>query len=380
MTIHSNLLPLSQEQIDIDFMRLALKLAKRSLGSCWPNPAVGCLIVDPKKQTIISRGWTASSGRPHAEQVAIERAGERARGCTAYVSLEPCCHHGHTPPCTDALINAGVKRVVVAVNDPDPRMQGKSLNILRQSGIEVVEGLLKNEAIQLNKGFFNKLQKNRPLIALKLATTLDGKIASYSGKSQWITNDLSREYSHRLRQQFDAIIVGTETILNDDPKLNCRLLGQESLSPVRIVLDKSLRIPMHYNVFKETSNQATWLFTNSRNQKKISMYEEKGIKLFQLSLNKQKQLSLTELFRTLMEQNITRVFCEGGATLITSFISENLYDEIYWFTSPSYIGGDGKSCINALDIEDVRDLKMLDEVESFNLKGNRLSHYMRKAA
>ncbi|MGY4803023.1 bifunctional diaminohydroxyphosphoribosylaminopyrimidine deaminase/5-amino-6-(5-phosphoribosylamino)uracil reductase RibD, partial [Teichococcus aerofrigidensis] len=218
---------------DVAQMRAALALAARGLGNTWPNPAVGCVIV--KEGVVVGRGWTAPGGRPHAETEALRRAGAAARGATAYVTLEPCCHWGRTPPCADALIAAGVARVVVAMQDPDPRVDGAGLRRLREAGIAVASGMLEAEARALNAGFLKRLASGLPLLTLKLATTLDGRIATRAGESQWITGPAARRAAHALRGRHDAVLVGSGTALADDPDLTCRLPGFAPVPTVRVV-------------------------------------------------------------------------------------------------------------------------------------------------
>src|SRR5437763_13233042 len=227
---------------DLIHMRAAFALARRALGRSWPNPAVGCVLV--KDRRVVGRGWTQPGGRPHAETEALKRAGGRAAGATAYVSLEPCSHHGQTGPCAEALIGAGIVRAVVAMEDPDPRVAGRGLTLLGDSGIAVNLGVGEEEARDINAGFLLRLAKNRPLVTLKLAMTLDGRIATHTGESRWITGEPARARSHLMRAQNDAVMVGSGTVLADDPLLNVRLPGLERYSPLRIVLDGRLRLPL----------------------------------------------------------------------------------------------------------------------------------------
>ena len=218
---------------DLLHMRAALALARRGLGNAWPNPAVGCVLV--KEGRVIGRGWTQPGGRPHAETEALRRAGDAARGATAYVTLEPCSHHGRTPPCCEALAEAGIARVVMAMRDPDPRVNGRGLAMLRGAGIAVEEGLLEAEARALNAGFFRRIQAGMPVVTLKLASTLDGRIATASGESRWITGAAARREVHALRARHDAILVGSGTVLADDPDLTCRIPGMERVPMLRVV-------------------------------------------------------------------------------------------------------------------------------------------------
>ena len=223
-------------------MTAALGLARRGLGSVWPNPSVGCVLV--RDGRVVGRGWTQPGGRPHGESEALRRAGELAQGATAYVSLEPCAHHGETPPCTDALIAAGVARVVIAAEDPDPRVEGRGMAQLRDAGIEVIEGICGDAARALNAGFLKRIVAGRPLFTLKTATSLDGRIATAGGESKWITGEAARRRAHGLRADHDAVMVGIGTALADDPALDCRLPGLAHRSPLRIVVDSHLRLPL----------------------------------------------------------------------------------------------------------------------------------------
>ncbi len=251
-------MPLPDER-DAHFMALALRLAGRGLGRTWPNPAVGCVVV--KEGRIVGRGWTQPGGRPHAEVEALRRAGDQALGATVYVSLEPCAHYGRTPPCTMALLHAGVRRVVAATQCPDRRVDGKGIAQLRQAGVEVTLGLMRTEAEALNAGFFLKERSGRPLVTLKLASSLDGRIATRTGASQWITGEEARAWAHWLRATHDAIMIGSGTALADDPSLTCRLPGLEDRSPVRIVLDGRLRLPATSRLALTANEVPTWLMT-----------------------------------------------------------------------------------------------------------------------
>src|ERR1700693_2353428 len=227
---------------DIAHMRSALALARRGLGNTWPNPSVGCVVV--KDGRVVGRAVTAPGGRPHAEPAALDIAGAAARGATVYVTLEPCCHWGRTPPCTDALVNAGVARVVIATRDPDPRVDGAGIAKLRAAGIEVDEGVLQDAGDELVSGFRTRVRLGRPLVTLKLASTLDGRIATRSGESRWITGESARRAAHALRGRHDAVMVGVGTVLADDPALTCRIAGFRPVPLVRVVADSHLRVPL----------------------------------------------------------------------------------------------------------------------------------------
>src|SRR6476646_5423929 len=233
---------------DLAWLERCMELGELGARTAAPNPLVGCVLV--RDGVAIGEGWHRRPGTPHAEAHALEAAGD-ARGATAYVTLEPCCHHGRTPPCADALIAAGVRRVVAAVEDPDPRVAGGGVASLRTAGIAVETGLCAAEATEVNAGFFQRVRRGRPLVTLKLATSLDGRIATASGESRWITGPPARERAHLLRATHDAILVGTATVLADDPQLTCRLPGLAGRSPVRIVIDRQLRIPLAARLFAE---------------------------------------------------------------------------------------------------------------------------------
>ena len=249
----------SDPEADLRWMRAAFALARRGLGNVWPNPAVGCVLVSDGR--VVGRGWTQPGGRPHAETEALRRAGALARGATAYVSLEPCSHWGRTSPCADALVAAGVRRVVAALEDPDPRVSGSGITRLREAGIAVETGLGAAEAAEINAGFLTLQRLGRPLVTLKLATSLDGKIATVTGESQWITGPPARAYAHKLRAEHDAIMVGTGTVLADNPQLTCRLPGLTVRSPVRVVLDRHLRITSTAHVIAEARQIPTLIVT-----------------------------------------------------------------------------------------------------------------------
>ncbi len=242
---------------DLQHMNAALALARRGLGRTWPNPAVGCVIV--KDGRVVGRGWTQPGGRPHAETEALDRAGTLADGATLYTSLEPCSHHGKTPPCADAVINAGIARVVMAIEDSDPRVKGTGLARLRAAGVTVDIGIGAAEATEINAGFLMRLATGRPLVTLKLATTLDGKIAMASGESRWITGEPARRRAHLLRASHDAVMIGIGTAIADDPELTCRLPGMADRHPVRIVVDPGLRLPLTARLVVDAAKIRTWI-------------------------------------------------------------------------------------------------------------------------
>jgi diaminohydroxyphosphoribosylaminopyrimidine deaminase/5-amino-6-(5-phosphoribosylamino)uracil reductase len=330
-------------------MRAALGLATRGLGNTWPNPAVGCVVV--RDGQVIGRGWTAPGGRPHAETEALKRAGHAARGATAYVTLEPCCHWGRTPPCTDALIAAGVARVVVALRDPDPRVDGVGLRRLREAGIEVVEGLLEDEARLLNAGFIKRLSLGLPMVTLKLASSLDGRIATATGESQWITGSEARRVAHALRGQHDAVLVGSETALADDPDLTCRLPGYAPLGTVRVVADTRLRLPTTARMLRSAVQGPVWLATRPGHPPEaLEALRQAGADPVELPLAEDGRLDPAALLRALAARGITRLLVEGGAGLAASLLRAGLVDALAWFHAGLVIGGDGRAAVDAAGV------------------------------
>jgi diaminohydroxyphosphoribosylaminopyrimidine deaminase/5-amino-6-(5-phosphoribosylamino)uracil reductase len=330
-------------------MRAALGLAARNLGQTWPNPSVGCVLV--RDGAVVGRGWTEIGGRPHAETEAIRRAGAAASGATAYVTLEPCNHVGRTGPCSLALIAAGVSRVVVAIEDPDPRVSGGGIARLRDAGIEVSVGLLADEALALNEGFFTRLAKGRPMAALKLATSLDGRIATGNGASQWVTGEAARARGHLLRAEYDAIMVGTGTVLADDPSLDCRLPGLASRSPVRIVLDRQLRLDLGGNLGRRATDHPTWVVTSdAADAGRRAEFEAHGFAVIAVGIAPDGRLDLLQALREFGARGITRLLVEGGGKLAASLVAADLVDRLHWFRAPSLIGGDGREALAALGL------------------------------
>jgi len=333
-------------------MRAALALARRNLGAVWPNPAVGCVIVGNGR--VIGRGWTQKGGRPHAETQALARAGEGAKGATAYVSLEPCSHHGKTPPCADALIASGITRVVIAVEDPDSRVSGAGAARLRAAGIAVDIGLCKAEADELNAGFFCRINYGRPLVTLKLATSLDGRIATATGASRWITGPAARERAHLLRAMHDAALIGTGTALADDPQLTCRLSGLEQRSPVRVVIDAYLRLPATLRLFTETDQTPTWLATlKSPDPARQEALTGKGVKIIATEPDTEGSVKLVALLQRLGDEGLTRLLVEGGGRLAAALLRAGLVDRLVWMRAPLVIGGDGVPAIADLGLGDL---------------------------
>lgn len=339
--------------LDRDFMAVALSLAARNLGDCWPNPSVGCVLV--KDDRIVGRGWTQPGGRPHAETEALGRAGDAAKGATAYVTLEPCSHHGKTPPCADALVAAGITRAVIAVGDPDPRVDGQGVARLRAAGISVHEGTGRLDATRLNAGFFLKVQEGRPMFCFKTASTLDGRIALASGASQWITGPTARRAVHALRARFDAILVGSETALADDPLLTCRLEGYAGRPKVRVILDRRLRLDPSTKLAKTAREAPTWVVTAEEfvHSPRASALAAEGVELIGVSKVSDDASFAAAVSRALGTRGLTRVLIEGGGRVAAGFLRADLIDEIAWFRAPGIIGHDGRPSVFALELGDL---------------------------
>ena len=333
---------------DLAAMRAALALARRGLGTVWPNPSVGCVIV--KDGHVVGRGWTQRGGRPHGETEALRRAGAAAQGATAYVTLEPCSHWGKTPPCADALIAAGLRRIVIALEDPDPRVAGAGIERLRAAGLAVEIGLCAAEAAELNTGFLQRIRLGRPLVTLKLATSLDGRIATASGESRWITGPLARERAHLLRATHDAVLVGTETVLADDPQLTCRLPGLAGRSPVRIVIDRQLRIPPTARIIAEAAQVPTWVVTlRAADPGRQHLLRDTGVEVIAAEPDSAGMIDLSAVLVLLGKRGLTRLLVEGGGRLAAALLRAQLVDRLVWLYAPVLLGGDGVPAVAALD-------------------------------
>ena len=350
-------------RLELNAMRAALALARRGLGAVWPNPSVGCVIVNDGR--VVGRGWTQPGGRPHGETEALRRAGEAARGAVAHVSLEPCCHWGQTPPCVDALIAAGVRRVVVALEDPDPRVAGEGLRRLRAAGLDVEVGLCTEEAAEVNAGFLSRLRLGRPLVTFKLATSLDGRIAVATGESQWITGPPARDRAHALRASHDAIMVGTGTVVADDPQLTCRLPGLGHRSPVRVVIDRHLRISPASRIIADAPRVPTWVLTlRSADPGRRAMFLANRVTLIDVDDDGEGQIDLALALGALGELGITRLLVEGGARLAAAFFRARLIDRLVWVHAPLVIGGDGIPAIAGFDLAALADGRAFERLST----------------
>ena len=363
---------------DLNRMRAALALARRELGNVWPNPAVGCVIV--RDGRVVGRGWTQKGGRPHAETEALARAGELARGAAAYVTLEPCSHWGRTPPCADALIAAGISRVVAAVADPDPRVAGAGLARLRDAGLVVEAGLCEAEAAAINAGFFTRVRLGRPLVTLKLASSLDGRIATASGESRWITGSAARERAHLLRATHDAILVGTDTVIADDPQLTCRLPGLDHRSPVRVVLDRQLRLPPTAHVLAGARDVPTWLITLPAADAGCQQaLRDAGVEIIAVAPDATGRIDLGGALAALGARGLTRLLVEGGGRLAASLLRADLVDRLVWLHAPLLLGGDGLPAVAALGFARLAQAPQFERLATEALGPDVISSFARRS-
>ncbi|MDO5059262.1 MAG: bifunctional diaminohydroxyphosphoribosylaminopyrimidine deaminase/5-amino-6-(5-phosphoribosylamino)uracil reductase RibD [Neisseria sp.] len=324
---------------DTQMMQTALTLANEGRFSTSPNPRVGCIIT--RGTQIVGQGFHIRAGLPHAEVYALEQAGELARGATVYVTLEPCSHHGRTPPCAAALIAAGVSRVVAAMEDPNPLVAGRGLQMLREAGIEVQSGLLEHEARALNRGFLSRIERGRPFVRIKSATSLDGKTALSDGRSQWISDEAARADVQKLRAESCAVLTGIGTVLADNPRLNVRAFDTLR-QPARVVLDTHLQIPEHSNLLADTS-APLMIATLSENEGRLkTLAERPHVKILRPSA-RNGRIDLADLLRLLADEGIGEVLVEAGAVLAGAFLAEGLADEIVLYQAPKILGGSARS-------------------------------------
>lgn len=359
---------------DRRFMALAISLGERTLGQVWPNPAVGCVIV--KDGRIVGRGGTMPGGRPHAETVALEQAGPLARGATAYVSLEPCAHHGRTPPCAEALAAAGVARVVTALEDPDPRVAGRGHKILEQQGISVETGLLAEAARRSHAGFLSRVTRGRPFVTLKLALSLDGRIATATGESRWITGPEARRRVHAMRATHDAVLVGGGTARADDPELTVRDMGPVR-QPVRAVATRRLNLPRPNRMLETLAEAPLWLIHDPAtvSEEARAAWEAGGARLVPCASGPDNHLDPAALLTALGVEGITRVFCEGGGALAASLLGAGLVDELAVFGAGLVIGAEGRPGVAALGLDRLADARRFRLVSAESVGGDVLHRW-----
>ncbi len=320
---------------DIKFMKKALSLAASVVGKTSPDPAVGALIV--KNGRVISTGFHDRFKTPHAETFAIKKAGKKAKSATLYINLEPCCHFGNTPPCTDNIIKSGIKRVVASMQDPNPLVNGKGFKKLEKAGIKVVKGVLEKEARKMNEAFIKHISTGMPFVTLKTAMSLDGKTTTSSGESKWITGPVSRKYAHRLRALNDAVVVGINTVLKDDPLLTARL-GRAEKQPLRVIVDSRALIPLNSKAVQDRSAFTLVAVTGSASRKKVRALEKAGCKILEIG-SKNGRVNLKKLFAKLGKMRISSILIEGGSEIAGSAVEDGLIDKVIFFVSPKIIGG-----------------------------------------
>jgi diaminohydroxyphosphoribosylaminopyrimidine deaminase / 5-amino-6-(5-phosphoribosylamino)uracil reductase len=363
---------------DLRFMQLALTLGRRGLGRTWPNPAVGAVVV--KDGVIVGRGWTQPGGRPHAEPVALKQAGEAARGATLYATLEPCSHVGKSPPCADAIIAAGIARVVSAIEDPNPEVAGQGHARLRAAGITVDVGLCAEEAAHDHAGHFRRVRDKRPHVILKLAVSSDDKIGAAGRKPVAISGEVARSRVHLLRAQCDAILVGIGTVRADDPMLTCRLPGMEARSPVRVVLDRALRIPGTSRLVHSARETPLWVMTSDMSEAPAAMkLGAAGAQVIRVATTSAPPpgLDLPAVLHALAGKGITRLLVEGGARVASSFVVAGLIDEVWLLRGPEAIGADGIAALEALPLATITQSPDWRIRDSETLQNDTLTVYER---
>ena len=362
---------------DRRFMQLALTLGRRGQGRTWPNPAVGAVVV--KDGVIVGRGWTQPGGRPHAEPEALRRAGEAARGAALYVTLEPCSHVGKSPPCADAIMAAGIARVVSAIEDPNPEVAGQGHARLRGAGITVEIGLGALEAAHDHAGHFRRVRDKRPQVFLKLAVSSDDKIGAAGRKPVAISGEAAKARVHLLRAQCDAILVGIGTVLADDPLLTCRLPGMEPQSPVRVVLDRSLRMPGTSRLVHSARETPLWVMTSSLSEAPAAMkLGAAGAHVIRVATTATPPgLDLAAVLHALSERGITRLLVEGGARVASSFVAASLVDEVWLLRGPDAVGTDGIAALDALPLTAITQSPAFNRSASETLQKDTLTIYER---
>lgn len=345
---------------DEKYMRLAMQLAGNAIGRTSPNPLVGAVIV--KDNRVVGCGWHRKAGTPHAEVHALNQAGELAQGADVYVTLEPCAHYGKTPPCAKALVEAKVKNVYGGLLDVNPKVAGKGFKILEDAGIHVEYGFLQDELRKQNEVFFKWIEHKKPFIVLKAAMTLDGKIATATGQSKWITNETSRAYGYKLRDIYDGIMVGINTVIEDNPMLTARVDGGKN--PIRIVVDSSLKIDINANVVQDKSAKTIVATTDKADKDKILKLQAQDVDVIVVDKDEQDKVDIEKLLDILGQQNICSILVEGGATLSGSFVAKKLVDKVYFFIAPKIIGGkEAKTPVAGTGILNLQEALTLKDIQ-----------------
>ncbi len=355
------------------YMKIAIKAASLGLGYTSPNPPVGAALVDPRTGEIVAKGYHRAYGLPHAEVEAIKKAKERARGCYLYVTLEPCCHHGKTPPCTEAILRAGIKRVVCGIKDPNPIACG-GLSILRSHGIEVRSGVCAEEVAYLTRFHLSRVIRKRPWVMMKVASTLDGRIATSTGDSKWITDEPARRFAHKLRAIADAILVGKNTVLKDDPELTVRMV--KGKNPIRLILDSKLSLAPDYKVFEVDETKPTIIFCGEEAPKeKEKLFVERGVEVARLPCGEEGEVDLKALLSFCHERGITSILVEGGGKVHGSFLKEGLYDEVFFMYGPMVLGDPlGVSAVHAKPLKSLKEATRLFQIKIRRFGNSVLIH------
>ena len=345
---------------DEKYMRLAMQLAGNAIGRTSPNPLVGAVIV--KDNRVVGCGWHRKAGTPHAEVHALNQAGELAQGADVYVTLEPCAHYGKTPPCAKALVEAKVKNVYGGLLDVNPKVAGKGFKILEDAGIHVEYGFLQDELRKQNEVFFKWIEHKKPFVVLKAAMTLDGKIATATGQSKWITNETSRAYGYKLRDIYDGIMVGINTVIEDNPMLTARV--DSGKNPIRIVVDSSLRIDINANVVQDKSAKTIIATTDKADKNKILKLQAQDVDVIVVDKDKNDKVDIEKLLDILGQQNICSILVEGGATLSGSFVAKKLVDKVYFFIAPKIVGGkEAKTSVAGTGILNLQEALALKDIQ-----------------
>ena len=345
---------------DEKYMRLAMQLAGNAIGRTSPNPLVGAVIV--KDNRVVGCGWHRKAGTPHAEVHALNQAGELAQGADVYVTLEPCAHYGKTPPCAKALVEAKVKNVYGGLLDVNPKVAGKGFKILENAGIHVEYGFLQDELRKQNEVFFKWIEHKKPFIVLKAAMTLDGKIATATGQSKWITNETSRAYGYKLRDIYDGIMVGINTVIEDNPMLTARVDGGKN--PIRIVVDSSLKIDINANVVQDKSAKTIIATTDKADKDKILKLQAQDVDVIVVDKDKNDKVDIEKLLDILGQQNICSILVEGGATLSGSFVAKKLVDKVDFFIAPKIVGGkEAKTPVAGTGILNLQEALALKDIQ-----------------
>lgn len=345
---------------DEKYMRLAMQLAGNAIGRTSPNPLVGAVIV--KDNRVVGCGWHRKAGTPHAEVHALNQAGELAQGADVYVTLEPCAHYGKTPPCSKALVEAKVKNVYGGLLDVNPKVAGKGFKILEDAGIHVEYGFLQDELRKQNEVFFKWIEHKKPFMVLKAAMTLDGKIATATGQSKWITNETSRAYGYKLRDIYDGIMVGINTVIEDNPMLTARVDGGKN--PIRIVVDSSLKIDINANVVQDKSAKTIVATTDKADKDKILKLQAQDVDVIVVDKDENDKVDIEKLLDILGQQNICSILVEGGATLSGSFVAKKLVDKVYFFIAPKIVGGkEAKTPVAGIGILNLQEALALKDIQ-----------------